>query len=383
MECIILVFLIRLSHLLHYSVLRDVKLIFDYSVEMLISALNSYFYLTNASMICVMQDIHILSLYFFILLEMNTLNFPTSTMLNSNSTPIAVESWFIPFNLLTIFCLILTIILDFLFISIIILDKTCHTVSMILIANTYFTQLLAAINLLSMSIFAIQNDVQHSQYYDSLCIFRGYVSPSSCGMIIYSFLLQAIHRYTTAVYPTRLFWQSKRTHIILICASWIFCLLYPLAFLFTSIITYNIDNQLCEVQLGVNYAIILTAVCAYMVPISILMYLYLRLMLYVKAMSNRVTVANTLSRAQRELKMMQQTVMFLSVLLILGMPYLIFVLMSLFTTPPKYSFRIAYFSLEVSFPLLVITVFYFTDSLKTSMKKILPRRTNIVVATAA
>jgi hypothetical protein len=193
MECIILVFLIRLSHLLHYSVLRDVKLIFDYSVEMLISALNSYFYLTNASMICVMQDIHILSLYFFILLEMNTLNFPTSTMLNSNSTQIAVESWFIPFNLLTIFCLILTIILDFLFISIIILDKTCHTVSMILIANTYFTQLLAAINLLSMSIFAIQNDVQHSQYYDSLCIFRGYVSPSSCGMLIYSFLPQAIH----------------------------------------------------------------------------------------------------------------------------------------------------------------------------------------------
>ena len=98
---------------------------------------------------------------------------------------------------------------------------------MILIANTCFTQLLAAINSLSMSIFTLQNDLQHSQYYDSFCLFRGYFSPGSCAMIIYSFILRGIHRYTSAVYPSRLFWQSQRTQIILICATWIFCLLFP------------------------------------------------------------------------------------------------------------------------------------------------------------
>ena len=331
-------------------------------------------------MIYLMRDVRIFSLHFFISLQTSTLHSSISRMLNSNTTPIAVEPWFIPFDLLTLVCLILTIILDCLFICIIILDKACHTARMILIANTCFTELLAAINALFMNIFTLQNDLQRLHYYDSLCLFRGYLTPSTCAMIIYSFLLQAIHRYSTVVYPARLFWQSRKTQIIFICASLLFCVLYPLAFLFTGQIIYNVDNQNCQLVVELGFPMIFVAFCAYGIPLSTTIFLYRRLVVYVKAIRNRVTPANVLFRASRELKMMQQTVIFLSILLALGMPYVIFLLISFFTTPPKYHLRIGYIFIETSFLFLVIAIFYFTDPLKASMKKILHRQTNVAVA---
>jgi hypothetical protein len=98
-------------------------------------------------------------------------------------------------------------------------------------------------------------------------------------------------------------------------------------------------------------------------------------------MSKRVTPANTLSRAQRELKMVYRIVILVSILLGLGLPYAIFVFMGLFNRAPKYDFRIAYTFIDVSLVFVMIALFQFTDPVKTSLMKKINRRPNTVVAT--
>ena len=153
-----------------------------------------------------------------------------------------------------IVCSILTIILAIIFLLIIILDKTCHTVPMMLIANSYLSALIAGCSALSLGIFTFQNDLKQIQYQDSFCVFRGYISYVAGALFNYSFLLQALYRYLIVIYPTRLFFQSFRFQILIICLTWIFGFVYPFAFLFNGEIIYNVDNQICQLPLRFSFS---------------------------------------------------------------------------------------------------------------------------------
>jgi Na+/phosphate symporter len=118
-----------------------------------------------------------------------------------------------------------------------------------------------------------------------------------------------------------------------------------------------------------------------MIPVGGVILIYFRMVRYVKRMSKRVTPANTLSRAQRELKMVHRIVRLVSILLVLGLPYTIFVFMGLFNRAPKYDFRIAYTFFDVSLVFIMIALFQFTDPVKTSVMKKINRRPNTIVAT--
>ena len=64
-------------------------------------------------------------------------------------------------------------------------------------------------------------------------------------------------------------------------------------------------------------------------------------------MSKRVTTANILSRAQRELKMVRRTVILVTILVTACFPYALFLLLSFFNQAPKYHFRIAFVFIDV------------------------------------
>ena len=82
-------------------------------------------------------------------------------------------------------------------------------------------------------------------------------------------------------------------------------------------ITYNIENQICQSPIPLSFAII------YIIPNMILNPIYMKLVRYVHQMNKRVTPANVLSRAERELKMVQNIVTISTILVILGLPYAI------------------------------------------------------------
>ncbi|CAF0722299.1 unnamed protein product [Adineta steineri] len=301
-------------------------------------------------------------------------------MYANNSSTTNIQSWFIPFDILNIVCLILVIILAFIFLFIIIFDKTCHTVPMILIANSCLAELVLAIDLFWMAVFTLDNDLKQQQYEDLFCVFRGYISYVTCFTQNYSYFLQAIYRYLTIVYPSRLFWQSKRVQIFLIILSWIIAFICVFPHLFTGRIIYQVDDQMCQMSLELSFITVYNVVLLYLIPMNGTILIYFKLVRYVKQMTKNVTLANTLLRAERELKMIRRIVILVSMLITFGLTYAIFIFMSFFTQPPKYHFRIAYIFVNVSLVFILIALFKFTDPIKTSIMKITNRRPNVVIA---
>ncbi|CAF1412466.1 unnamed protein product [Adineta steineri] len=306
-----------------------------------------------------------------------------SNLFNENSTTTITEAWFTPLNILMIIFSLLVIILTLIYLLIIIFDRTCHTILMMFVANSCLAGLIVGCIILRMSLFTFQNDLKQIQYQDSLCIVRAYIGYASYGILNYSFFLQALYRYLIVIYPNRLFYQSIRFQSLTICITWMIGFIYPIPFVLVDHITYNSDNQICQLVLQLSFSIIYGAFCAYNIPISLIIIIYFKLVRYVKEMSQNVTTSNNLVRAKRELKMIRRIVILVTVLIAIAFPYILMMCLSFFTTPPKYHFRIAYIFFDASTLSVILLLFYFTDPLKASIMKRINVRSNMITTGTA
>ncbi|CAF4207433.1 unnamed protein product, partial [Rotaria sordida] len=265
-----------------------------------------------------------------------------------NSSRLNIESWFIPIDILNIVCNSLIIGLSLVFLFVLILDKICHTTSMMLTGNTCLSALMCGCCMLSICLNTLKNDLKQIQFQDSLCIFRAYITYVSGALFMNSLLLQAIHRYFTVIYRTRLYFQSIRCQFLIICLTWIFVSLHPMPVVFIGDIHYDGDNQMCQIYLKFSFSTIYISLCSYGIPTSLIIFIYFKLFRYVHKISTRVIHATALFRAKKELKMVQYIVILVVILIILGFPYVLFILISFFTNLPKYHYRIAYLFIHVS-----------------------------------
>lgn len=293
-----------------------------------------------------------------------------------------IEPWFIPFDILLIICASFTIFLAITFISIIIFDKTCRTIPMVLIANTCLGVLMFATTRISMNAFTLQNDLHQVAHHYTSCYFLAYTEYASFCVQNYSFFQQAFYRYMTVVYPTRFFWQSAKFQLSLVGIIWMFSFVFCIPYIATGEIQYHAADQICQMPLRLSWLMLYNTLLVYTIPLSAMIFLYIKLVRYVRRMSQRVTTANTLLRAQRELKIVRRTVLLVIGVVIIGIPYLIFILMSFFTSPPKYHFRIAYIFVDVSLAFLMVTLFAFTEPLKAFVRRRLNEQMNTIFATA-
>ncbi|CAF1124054.1 unnamed protein product [Adineta steineri] len=305
----------------------------------------------------------------------------TLNILMKNLSGITNESWFIPIDIITNLCIFCSLILAIIFFVTIFFSKICRTVPMMLVTNSCFSGIIFGIVIYYMNLFKLLNDYNQIEYQDMYCSFRGYAGYASCSILNNSFLLQSIYRFVRIIYPSRLIFQSYKFQFFLILFTWIFGILYPIKFLFTNEIVYNIENQICQLPLHLSFSIIYMANFAYILPVSLTFIIYLKLVLYVKKMSKRVTVINRLHRAKQELKMLRRTVILVAMLIIYCFPYAMFIFFSFFLVIPKYHFRISYVFIDVSYLFMMIALFQFTDPIKTSITKILFKQPNHILPT--
>jgi len=283
---------------------------------------------------------------------------------NNNSIKVNIESWFIPMDILMIICTGFVVIVALIFVIIIILDKTFRTVPMMLLCNSFLSELIFGCIMLSMAIFTLKNDLKQIEYEDSFCIFRGYMSYSISAVRSHSYLLQSIYSYISIIYPSNINYQSFRFQFLLICLTWFISIIHPLPFLLTNQIKYNVDNQICHMHFQSSLFIFYTCFLSYLNPITIIIIIYFKLVRYVQKMNKVIIPTNQLLRAQRELIMVRRIIILVIVLITLGLPYTILFLMSFFTDPPKYYFRIAFLSVDLSLACVIMALFQFTDSIK-------------------
>ncbi|CAF1186496.1 unnamed protein product [Adineta ricciae] len=303
---------------------------------------------------------------------------PSSSSIMTLET--VIQSWFIPVDIFMITCTIVAIVLSTIFLCIIIVDRSCHTVPMMLVANSCLSVLVFACVLLSMSIFTLENDLKRIDYEDSQCIVRAYFDYVAAALVNYSFLVQALYRYTVAVYPARLFWHSAKSQLMIICITWLIGIIFPFVFIFNGKVIYNADNQICQTPVVPSFYIVYPASCIYGVPVSAIMFIYYKLLQHVHRMKCRVVPVAKLFRAQRHLKMAQQIMIVVGILLTIGFPYALFIGMTFFTKPPKYHYRIAFLFVDVSLALVIIALFQLTQPVKSFLMKRLTRRPNTQIA---
>lgn len=154
---------------------------------------------------------------------------------------------------------------------------------------------------------------------------------------------------------------------------------YPLILLLTGQIEYLPYDQICQMPFRFSSITIINAVYIYYIPMPGIIIIYLKMVRYVQEMNKHVTPANQLSRAKRELTMVKRILSLVFLLVCLGFPYAVFICISFFTEPPKYSFRIAYSFISVSLALVLIALFQITEPLKASvLNRIRTRDVNVI-----
>ena len=287
------------------------------------------------------------------------------------------EPWFIPIDIIMLFSISIAILLGTLYLLIIIFDRTCRNVLMLLVANSCLSEIVFGCIMLSVTMFMLENDFNRVQYYDSYCVFRGYMAYVVTFLQNCSYLLQAVYRYLVVVYPTRFIWHSLKFQLTLIFIMWIIGFVCPVPLIAANRITYNGDNQICQMPFEFSVFMVYNALCVYIIPISLLVLVYFKLVQYVRQLSRNITTANTLMRAQRELRMIYHLIILVSGIVIIGFPYTLLVFISFFTNPPKYHYRIAYIFVNVTLPFEMLAILFFTEPLKISVKKRLKLNNNI------
>lgn len=253
---------------------------------------------------------------------------------------------------------------------------------MLFVGNTCFAHFLFGLDLLGKCIFTLHNDWKDIAYIYPLCHFSGYFGYSIVCVFNYSFVVQALYRYVSVVYPAYVFWRSLRNQVLFICCTWIFGFTHSLVALLNKTIIYNVDNQICQVTVGWNFTMVYLANTVYLIPNVLMGIIYLKLVRHVHEISKRVAPVNLLFHAQRELAMVRRTVMILSILIGLGFPYLIYLLMSFFTNIYRYHLRISFVFIDMSLVLVIIPLFQFTEPLRTFVIKRIRRQPNVIIPTA-
>ena len=299
-----------------------------------------------------------------------------------NSSIHAIESFFIPLDIIWLITTIVSMIFSCLYIIIILFDKTCHTQQMLLLGNSCLSALLFEIIVLFMSIFTLTNDLRVIFIPDSLCIIWGYFGYVFASMLYYSFFIQAVYRYLTAVYPTRSFYESYKFILLMINTSWLVSFIFPLELILTHGIVYNAANQICQLVMNGSISLIYLALFIFTLPMMSIGFIYFLLVRYVKKMNERMATGNAIGRARNQLKMIRHILILVSVLLVVGIPYSSFAIMSFFTAPPKYSLRIGVLLTNLSLLCVQIILFQLTDPLKDSIMNRFKRNNNTVVALA-
>ena len=290
-----------------------------------------------------------------------------------HSTTMKGEFWFIPVDIFMIVLTIVIILLGVLLLVIVAMDRTCRTVSVMLVCNSVVIGLFFALVMLSMSSFALRNDLKQVVYEDALCTFRGYLDYLAAALQNHSFVLHAIHRYMTVVHPSSRMWRSTLFQAVLIVLQWLVLTLLFLPLLITGQINYNGDNQICQIPLRWSMPIIYVTLWIFVIPMSIIVFIYFRLLRYVKKIGKQSKPGNKLFHARRQLKMVRRIFILIDVLLLLGLPYTTFIVMSFVAKLPKYHFRIIFVFVYVSSILVMGALFYCTQTIKKAAVKFIDR----------
>lgn len=199
-----------------------------------------------------------------------------------------------------------------------------HTVRHLLICNTSIASMLYCLIQSMNYVYLIFLPGLTS---DLACRWRGYFSyVAICGMI-YSYLAQSISRLLISLFSHTHPWTtSYRTHYCLIALQWFVVILVPLPAIVTTDIVFR-PGALCWVPLKNTLHVSYTYIAYYSIPALLICLIYLWIYRRVRQTTTGAVVRVRASHnANRDLEVLRNILILLSIYLAGGIPTLIFLI---------------------------------------------------------
>lgn len=271
------------------------------------------------------------------------------------------------------------LIFCFLIIIIIFIDCQLHTIANLLTCNTVSTLIIYSILVLISSINGLYEDWYSHQ---PACIFRAYCYTMISATICYSYLIQAISRLFYVIFYKYKYLQTWRVHCIMVIINWVIGNIIPIIMLLMNSNAFGQEEEsgLCIAISKLSLVSIFNVITSFVIPVSIVAIIYGIILYHARQSSRRVTgfvprtntfMSNTniaKPNLKREIRLMKNIIIILSLLTCAGTPYLVRILLLAINEKmvPDYLDLLSINSITICAECLMVITFFMNKEVKNS-----------------
>lgn len=258
--------------------------------------------------------------------------------------------------------------------SIFIFNKTYRTVNTLLICNTNIICLMYCVNNIVVSIYGYRED---SAFGQPACSFRAYWFIVSCMCICYSYLMQAISRLFFAVFFKYKSLVTFRTHFHLIALNWILGIILSIApFFLDNGYVLERESRLCTATTKNFWSALYVIGIGFLVPVLISATLYGIILYRAYQSTRRVFLARAnavdsqMPNARREIKIITNMIIIMTVFVSGGVPFLILVFWHIIQPaqpPPSSLYLLSNNTISFAVTLTTIVMFLLNQQMKNAV----------------
>ncbi len=231
---------------------------------------------------------------------------------------ITIEDYYTPAGLSSGFAVICILISIAIIILVWQTKPRLHTVNHLLICNTCAALILFSMAHINNYVFLIFIPWETS---DLGCRWRAYVTYVGMAGTSYSYMIQAISRFFFSVLRVKYRWLTTfKIHYILIFIQWILVFIIISPTVITKDIHF-IQYMICFVPSTRLLHIIYAVVVYYIIPVLIIIIIYIYIYYCIRRKkSNATTVGNSLLSQKRDLEVLRNIIILISICLSGGLP---------------------------------------------------------------
>ena len=154
-----------------------------------------------------------------------------------------MQAFEISSSLFMLLCSLMGLICAFIFISILIIDRQCRTMTTLLVLNSVIAGFVVNIVCTCQALYQLTTNEQ-----DHLCVFRGFLLHVTCGLFYHTFSIQALYRLFVTIPVRRQYLRSKRIIMLMVLLQWLISLTFGLPILLDDRIKFQADSRICQVD---------------------------------------------------------------------------------------------------------------------------------------
>ena len=242
----------------------------------------------------------------------------------------------------------------------------CRSTSNFLVCNSCVASLFFDV-ILSIQIPSLFQVDQHERqgFQSTPCRIRGFLFLFACTEKMYSYLIQAISRYFITVLYKRKSLLTYRTNGSLILASWIHSFVLAAGMLISPVaFQYEVESRLCVMTSKVFHTSFTAMVLAFVVPVSIIIFLYLNI-LWRTVLTNQIQPDAVSKRNnKRNLTVFQNILILLTIPFVGGSPFLLSIIINRISRSPWPLYAASIFFISLSSAIESLVLFFTNNEVK-------------------